>query len=394
MDLPTVAPLRFLSRCLVNGKCTGPFFAVLFFYNCITNTSAASFTSLGPMLFDSEATRVNDSYAADVSSNGEYVVGTWSTPQRSFLSFLWSRSTGVRFIPDLPPSRPYSDIPTPHDVADDGTTLMAVNSSETHAQNYLWGLDTGAIEIGNRNSRAYAITPDGQMVVGAVSDPAYWTSDQDWKILGDLPIADSHHPRMTGTALAVSTGGSTLVGYADYRSSQSPELYTAFRWTSADGMHDLGLPAEYRTARATAVSADGSIVAGSMEGRVFRWTRESGVQLFARDGAGYPVMSDDGARIVWNGAPYPTPKVWSQRDGIKSLQTMLIDAGANLDGWNIISVTGISADGRTIVGDARNAIGRTHAYVATLPIPEPPSIILACLFLSALRNLMSRAKRR
>ena len=55
-------------------------------------------------------------------------------------------------------------------------------------------------------------------------------------------------------------------------------------------------------------------------------------------------------------------------------QELLLSLGVmNLDGWELQSATGISADGRTIVGTGVFN-GRDQAWTAT--IPEPSSLIL------------------
>lgn len=345
--------------------------------NCSAAGNSAEFISLGALL-------IGDSLASGISPSGEYVVG-WQYEPLSSPSFIWSRSAGMVFIPNIPVSPSSSISLRPTDVANNGTTLFAMDGGETHTQNRLWHPTTGFTSIGDQTSRAYAITPDGDLVVGARSDPAYWTAANGCTVLGDLPIATTHHSRITGTAWAVSTDGTTIVGQADYNASQSPEPYTAFRWSAEEGMRDLGILPDYSRAAATAVSADGSIIAGRMGqsvlSHVFRWTEEAGAELLAIGGNGFPVMSDDGALIAWSGAGYPylVAKLWTAKAGVRDLQDILIEGGADLGDWHLRTVTGISADGRTIVGVAGNSSGQQHAYVAVLPVPEPAALWLIAI---------------
>jgi len=53
---------------------------------------------------------------------------------------------------------------------------------------------------------------------------------------------------------------------------------------------------------------------------------------------------------------------------------LLADGIAELDGWTLLNATGISGDGRTIVGYGVNPDGNTEAWIAT--IPELHSLLL------------------
>ena len=67
------------------------------------------------------------------------------------------------------------------------------------------------------------------------------------------------------------------------------------------------------------------------------------------------------------------------------LRELLIFGGANnLDDWRLVVANGISADGRTVVGDAIGPGGR-QAFVATIgAIPEPSTLALALIAVAAL----------
>ncbi len=54
--------------------------------------------------------------------------------------------------------------------------------------------------------------------------------------------------------------------------------------------------------------------------------------------------------------------------GVRSLNQVFFELGvAGTDGWSILSAVGISADGRTIVGEAFNPQGDIEAWRAVLP---------------------------
>ena len=64
---------------------------------------------------------------------------------------------------------------------------------------------------------------------------------------------------------------------------------------------------------------------------------------------------------------------------MRRLQDVLTQQGDDLIGWRLEVATGISADGRTIVGYGQGPTGQTETWVATLatPVPEPSAL---CLF--------------
>lgn len=69
--------------------------------------------------------------------------------------------------------------------------------------------------------------------------------------------------------------------------------------------------------------------------------------------------------------------VWTPDAGMQSLSERLTAAGVDLNGWFLIDAVGVSADGGTIVGTGINPLGRTEAFITTIPaVPEPSSIAL------------------
>ncbi|MGE4198554.1 MAG: hypothetical protein AB7G11_15695, partial [Phycisphaerales bacterium] len=132
-------------------------------------------------------------------------------------------------------------------------------------------------------------------------------------------------------ARAVSADGSVIVGY-----SLSGSRVEAFRWPANEGMVALGdLPGGEFGSVASAASADGSIIVG-------RGTSAAGQEPF----------------------------VWTMNDGMQSLRDLLIAVGVdNLEGWTLLNATGVSADGRTIIGEGVNPCGLLEAWVAMVDGP-------------------------
>jgi probable HAF family extracellular repeat protein len=126
-------------------------------------------------------------------------------------------------------------------------------------------------------------------------------------------------------ALACSHDGSVIVGYS--KSS-------AFRWTQATGMVDIGsLPATTIT-EAYDVSADGAIVIGRSIGNPNR----QGPQSF----------------------------LWREGHPMMNLADVLTEElGVDLDGW-FLTAYAISADGSTIVGQAFDGLTLYYPFIAVI----------------------------
>jgi uncharacterized membrane protein len=108
-------------------------------------------------------------------------------------------------------------------------------------------------------------------------------------------------------------------------------------------------------------------------------------------------VSADGSVVVGSGNTVNGINVgeafyWTESGGMQSLKDMLVNLGADLtawDGkaWTLTAATGISADGKTIVGYGFNDQS-PEAWIAT--IPEPATMILLGLGGVFLRSRKSR----
>jgi probable HAF family extracellular repeat protein len=256
---------------------------------------------------------------------------------------------------------------------------------------------------GVTESAAYGVSADGSVVVGggaSASGPqAYrWTSATGMVGLGYLPGGSSF-----SSSEDVSPDGAIIVG-----ASNSASGLQAFRWTSGGGMVGLGdLSGGPFGSVAIGVSADGAVVVGignlneaSGTSEAFRWTSGSGmVGLGDLPGgvfsSGTWDVSADGSVVVGlgNSALGEEAAVWTNAGGLQNVRDVLIAGGATgLTGWTLNQATGVSADGRTIVGFGRNPSGQTEAWIAT--IPEPSSLLLsACAAAAGVAALLRRVRR-
>ena len=78
--------------------------------------------------------------------------------------------------------------------------------------------------------------------------------------------------------------------------------------------------------------------------------------------------SADGSVVVGisNGSTTPQAFRWDATTGMLDLKEILIDQGLDLTGWTLSFASGISADGRTIVGRGINPDGFWEAFITTL----------------------------
>jgi probable HAF family extracellular repeat protein len=260
-------------------------------YHAVRTTLSGGFTDLGTLGGDS-------SFATDVSCDGSVVVGFSDLSGGSFIqhAFRWTEADGM--------------------------------------------LDLGSANGANGFSRAFGISADGSVIVGESDvpgslfvqrDPFVWTADRGFRDLG-----------FVGSAYAITADGSVVVGQANYS--------TAFCWTQAGGMQDLGTLPGYTTSAATAVSDDGQVVVGTVAPRPL-----------SRSNLGYDFDIDC------------RPFVWTATTGMQDLNVILANAGVDLTGVTLFSITGISADGKFVCGAGRtpendpNSPNETSGFIAQLP---------------------------
>jgi probable HAF family extracellular repeat protein len=242
----------------------------------------------------------------------------------------------------------------------------------------------------NSASDAFAVTPDGSVVVGNASSPTgtqsfRWTEATGLVGLGNLhPNVNSHD-----LAFGVSANGSVVVGQ-----SGDDTTIEAYRWTAATGMVGLGdLPGGIFTSSARGISSDGQVIvgfAGGTEGiEAFRWSEATGiVGLGELPGGEFTsaaaAASADGAVIV--GLSHTNlgteAFIWDAAHGMRNLREVLISEhglGTALAGWTLTEALDISDNGNVIVGYGYHS-GQSAGFVVIIPEPGMATLALAALF--------------
>lgn len=292
-------------------------------------------------------------------------------------------------------------------------------------------LGIGELPGGLFDATAYAASFTGDTIVGLSRSARSGQNVEAfrWTALGGMQglggLTDNWAQSM---ALAVSGDGATVVG-----ESLADSVSVPFRWTLAGGMQDLGAvagPCPGCTGSARGVSDDGNTVVGASGGLAFRWTASGGMQALPPLTTGGPVlpgawasgMSPDGRFIV--GASYGAESpirnpaavmwrdgeiralgqvdwsthsdaksvssdgsvvvgsalvanewvafVWTPGRGVRTVDEMLRrEFGIDTTGWRFTEATGVSRDGRTIVGAGWNPLGQLDGWRAGLSTPPP-----------------------
>lgn len=217
--------------------------------------------------------------------------------------------------------------------------------------------DTASFEVITAGISANDMSPDGRYIVGAIdsdgdlfADGSYWWDRQTNTV---LDISAGVIATGNENATAVSADGSIVVG-----SIPDPEgLATSVAgiWNIEDGWVSLGyLPnagACPSRSNAYEISDDGSTVVGlsweGCSGRGFKWTQANGMEELEVGGSGgcrASVVSMDGSVIAGfcQGNFNRSPMMW---DGVTNAGSLLDPSGDAQGEWH-----GLSDDGTILLG--------------------------------------------
>jgi probable HAF family extracellular repeat protein len=158
----------------------------------------------------------------------------------------------------------------------------------------------------------------------------------------------------------------------------SLESHQACVWFGGGPPVALGVLPGSSNSAASGVSADGSVVVGRSDGRAFRWTGAGMVDLGAFDATDPAVaVSADGAIVVGRDSTVGA-FIWDPVHGMRELRTVLLGLGVELNGWTLTHAVGVSADGRTIVGNGTNPAALPEAWIAFLGDPVSGACYANC----------------
>jgi probable HAF family extracellular repeat protein len=347
-----------------------------------TVARAVSFTGLGALdgaYFYSDTGKI--------SADGSTVSGSSVNPgAKTQEAFRWTQVNGMQGLGFLSHGSEKANLGEAWGLSADGSTIVGYNAYGFGANGYeafRWTEGTGIVGLGtldgSKSSAAYDVSHDGTTVVGVLfggrQEAFRWTPAAGLVGLGFL--SDKNYTY--SSAQAISADGRVITGESGKRDDKGNITESeAFRWLqTSNTMEALGrLPGD-RYSNAFGISADGSTIVGfsstDLSQTAFRWTPTTGMQNLGITGINSLAwdVSDDGDTIVGLAGSGKGAVIWRSGLEMTPLQDILIAAGVDLNGWTLESATGISGDGRKVVGFGINPDGNREAWLADLKgLPE------------------------
>ncbi|WP_310531808.1 autotransporter outer membrane beta-barrel domain-containing protein [Novosphingobium sp.] len=383
------------------------------------------------------STNPGDTYAGDISADGNIVIGAGATG-------------AVRWINGTPTTvANYKVHLRSIKVSGDGATVLSNTVYSPFApvvpsaqiRTYLWSQSGGYREIPLRSANEdfvpdfdidtaghyvtvstveSRIFPDSNGFSTGYEQDRYrayrWTEAGGYQSLGEFAVpADdrSHFTEWGIMARAISGNGGTIAGdtldtkynvdpVTFVRNFDAPvfENFGGFVWTEALGLQRLPDLSASKYSFVSGISRDGGTVVGASRGadghvQAVYWRGGSVVGLGYLPGSLQPISattgaenstfalaaSSDGSFIVGraNGVTFRTDKAWrwSAATGMQDLNVFAQNAGLNLNGFVLNDAVGVSDNGQKITGNSFNtAQNLSLGYVLSIAAAPPPPTTL------------------
>lgn len=274
--------------------------------------------SLGALDQDSEAFAVNGDGSIVV---GDASITIPSSGGTTTVGFIWDGTFDDLSLPS------YGTFAHARGISSDGTIIVGWGDDDAEHRAIRW-VNEGVDTVPSIDPLYFeSISPDGAVVGGAIrygSNPmsaVVWTASGTTALEGLAGYAG-------GVVLASSTDGTVRAGYV--REDEGTDDVPV-RWVGASIAEIVG--PERLHGRALGISGDGEVIVGTAGSEAF----------LCRNGT-------DAA---------PT---------MERLASVLEDAGVDLTNWTLTEAADVSADGRTIVGNAQRGAVATP-WILRLPAP-------------------------
>lgn len=276
---------------------------------------------------------------------------------------------GLGFLVDV-------DVAESHavDISADGTVIVGWSVSDSvmeySSETFAWSESSGMVALGflpgDLSSSALVVSADGSVIAGdGFESPFRWTGNTGMVPLPP-PLGGASPWHLRGGLSGISASGDVIVGYVVEQLDHGSTRH-AFLWTEAAGLEflDFGAPDDWSVA--TGVSADGTVVVGTVDGRAFRWTEAAGTQdLGVLPGQGSlssfaNAVSADGQAVVggsfsyleYQGGEFDGREVrhreafrWTESEGMVGLGL--------LPDYDFTTALDVSADGSVVLGAANS----------------------------------------
>jgi uncharacterized membrane protein len=302
-------------------------------------TRSGGMVGLGiPVFFDPDQYCCLGTGATAASADGSVLTGYEVENENGNLkAWRWTQADGMVEITDP------DAFGAGRAISADGATIAGeLYTGFLAAVGYRWTQPTGIVSIdpvGSTQSLVWGMSSDGSTVAGSYggfpSEAFRWTEGAGFQLLGNFP-GGPFGGNGSG-ANALSGDGTTVAGFGFVSASQ----YHALRWSSETGLQDLGTISPTDRSSAFGASADGSAIVG-----------------FSHSGT----------------ANSERAFIWTPQAGMQDIQALLVSRGVNMAGWRLRIAYAVSADGRTVVGNAFSPTSSTQAFVAYLGAPCRPDV--------------------
>jgi len=314
------------------------------------------------------------SIAYAVSAKGDVVVGASiaDVPQHYWRAFRWTAAGGMQDLDSSPQDSATADA---YGISADGNVIVGIYGHYPDCNPgcaFQWTTFGGFQWLPNVPGGWYSPTPtgvskDGGVIVGWAHQ-SYGGPDHAWRYTGLTGFVDLG--ALPGSccgsqALAVSEDGTVVVGYSYDANMQ----VHAFRWTQKSGLQDLGFLPGGNYSNASGASTNGNVVVGYAVTTVncpvglsscnvpFRWTKATGmVPLGLLPGDWWTVttgVSADGKTVVGYDSQNCcnwVPWHWTQTTGKQSISDWLAAVGVDATAFTFYSAYAVNANGYGVVG--------------------------------------------
>ena len=336
-------------------------------------------------------------------------------------AYVWTKGKGLEPVYEI---NNYSFLPNPLDLPPNHRLLLnyspGVSPILSSEQGYLVRLEAPDGYVGPAlvssdevmriaegiadSSRHFplAISANGATVVGDRftnngASAFVWTMEDGFIDLGDK----------SSSAVDVSDDGTIVTGNMKPEESLTRGKSVGFLWTADSGFTPIATQMQDVVFNPTAISGDGTLVVGQDRSdnslRYMLWDDNAGLRYVDSIEGEFRIkindLNYDGSRMVGSSALGPSPDIndiisgaelppthaviWDADETVPhDLRQWLIDnyqLADELAGWRLLQANSISMDGNVIAGVGIDPNGNTQGWVVR--IPEPATSMLATLAL-------------
>lgn len=350
----------------------------------------ASFTPIVGTLGGSPSTN-----ALAISADGSTVVGS-AHSGNGVEPYYWTRQTGMVALNWSATS--YTSSVRAFGVSADGGVIVGSGRVGSEHVAYRWSASTGMTQIPDRVDgiafdEAMSVSADGLVLIGRGRDGST-PKAMRYSASEGLSTIDGDNGYSVTSAEGISADGSVVVG-----SVIGGEYFSEpYRWTESGGVQPLGVLEHegFLYGSGQDVNSTGDVVVGNLSGtfasEAFRWTESGGMEALGdlpggdHNSVALGVSGDGSAVVGYSiAADGQHAFVWTQETGMLSIWDILTSAGVDVSEWTHISAHAIADDNRTIVGTMYDVDGHSYGWVAVIPSPSGAILLWAWCFIRARR---------